>query len=257
MNNFAIFVIGPAGVGKSTFCKSLQEYYSTLKRNISLFNLDPASQHGDYHFSIQEKWDLHSIMDKYNLGPNGAMMKSLQLCSNDVNWINDHIAGFNNESILVDCPGQIELYVHDDSIQNIMNIFKQNHYSIISLYLIDSTFIIDDVKFKCSMLNALSAMFMFSTPHINILTKMDLVPHIDQDRDTFIDTLFPDSDDYADADADEEKKTTPFIRNIDRLLESSLSNTVIPFNRHNQDDYWVISNYIDRMTNYDADEFIK
>jgi hypothetical protein len=37
MNNFAVFVIGPAGVGKmSTFCQ--------------LFNLDPAAQIGEYNF---------------------------------------------------------------------------------------------------------------------------------------------------------------------------------------------------------------
>jgi GTPase SAR1 family protein len=240
MNNFAVFVIGPAGVGKSTFCQLLKEYYTSLKRSITLFNLDPAAQIGEYNFSIHEKWDLDYIMRKYKLGPNGGMIKALELCSSDPNWINDQISGFNNETIIIDCPGQVELYIHDNSIERVMNVFKQNSYSVITLYLVDSTFIQDDCKFKCAMLNSLSAMFMFTTPHLNIATKMDLLDINLDDLDLF---------------ASKPNESKSFIKNINQLLESSIgSSGLIPFNRNNQDDYWVISNYIDRMTNYDADE---
>ena len=36
-------VIGPAGGGKSTYCKCIQEMASTLRRNIIVYNFDPAA----------------------------------------------------------------------------------------------------------------------------------------------------------------------------------------------------------------------
>ena len=52
---FGQMVIGPAGSGKvpslllkSTYCQVMQEMAETLKRNIVIFNLDPAAEYNEY-----------------------------------------------------------------------------------------------------------------------------------------------------------------------------------------------------------------
>ena len=48
MVRFIQIVIGPAGVGKSTYCKTMQEHGKTTKRTIHVANLDPAAESFGY-----------------------------------------------------------------------------------------------------------------------------------------------------------------------------------------------------------------
>ena len=47
--------------------------------------------------------------------------------------------------------------------------------SLCAAYLLEATFVIDRAKFFAGTLSAMSAMLMLELPHINILSKMDLV----------------------------------------------------------------------------------
>ncbi len=40
---FAQLVMGPAGTGKSTYCRTMQEHCSALGRSMNVINLDPAA----------------------------------------------------------------------------------------------------------------------------------------------------------------------------------------------------------------------
>ncbi len=41
--NYAQLVIGPAGSGKSSYCKIIQDHAIVMKRNLKVINLDPAA----------------------------------------------------------------------------------------------------------------------------------------------------------------------------------------------------------------------
>ena len=45
-------IIGPAGSGKTTYCKFLQGHASSIKRNIKIINLDPAAENNQYKCDI-------------------------------------------------------------------------------------------------------------------------------------------------------------------------------------------------------------
>lgn len=55
MVRFVQFVIGPAGVGKSTYCKTMQDHGKTTKRTIHVANLDPAAEFFDYDAAFDVK----------------------------------------------------------------------------------------------------------------------------------------------------------------------------------------------------------
>lgn len=50
-------VMGPAGTGKSTYCKVMQEHCQNSRRSVHVVNLDPAAEAFEYEvaFDIRGK----------------------------------------------------------------------------------------------------------------------------------------------------------------------------------------------------------
>lgn len=77
-----------------------------------------------------------------------------------------------------DLPGQIELYTHLPVMQQLVGFLtKQCGYTLCAIYCLDSLFITDPSRFVSGTLMCLSAMIHLELPHINLLTKCDLVPN--------------------------------------------------------------------------------
>lgn len=74
-------------------------------------------------------------------------------------------------------PGQIELYTHVPILPGLVKTLMHGSLNIrmCAAYLLEATFVIDRPKFFSGTLSAMSAMLMLEMPHINILSKMDLV----------------------------------------------------------------------------------
>ena len=50
--NYGQMILGPAGSGKSTYCKIIQDHAEILKREIVVVNLDPAAELFNYKCDI-------------------------------------------------------------------------------------------------------------------------------------------------------------------------------------------------------------
>lgn len=75
-------------------------------------------------------------------------------------------------------PGQIELYTHIPVVPTLVQHLTRSgalHVKLCAAYLVESTFVMDRAKFFAGTLSAMSAMLMMELPHVNILSKMDLV----------------------------------------------------------------------------------
>ena len=75
-------------------------------------------------------------------------------------------------------PGQIELYTHIPVVPTLVQHLTRSgalHVNLCAAYLLESTFVIDRAKFFAGTLSAMSAMLMLELPHVNIMSKMDLV----------------------------------------------------------------------------------
>jgi len=79
--------------------------------------------------------------------------------------------------IIIDMPGQIELYTHVPIIPQLLRHLTRGSLNInmCAAYLLESSFIVDRSKFFSGTLSAMSAMIMMELPHINVLSKMDQV----------------------------------------------------------------------------------
>lgn len=72
-------------------------------------------------------------------------------------------------------PGQIELYTHLDMGKQLIRLLENWNFRICGVFLVDSQFMTDGAKFLSGTLAALSVMANIEIPHVNILSKMDLL----------------------------------------------------------------------------------
>ncbi|XP_052149981.1 GPN-loop GTPase 3-like [Oryza glaberrima] len=176
---YAQLVIGPAGSGKSTYCSSLYQHCETVGRTIHMVNLDPAAEHFSYPVStdIRELISLDDVMEELGMGPNGGLIYCMEHLEDNLDdWLDEQLEGYLDDDYLVfDCPGQIELFTHVPVLRNFVEHLKRKNFNVCAVYLLDSQFVSDVTKYISGCMASLSAMIQLELPHINILSKMDLV----------------------------------------------------------------------------------
>ena len=176
--NYAQLIIGPAGSGKSTYCKIIQEHAYSLKRIIKVINLDPAAEKFNYKcdLDIRELINVNDIMKKYKLGPNGSLLYCMEYLYEHIEFLDDYFnKNDNNLYYLIDCPGQLELYSHSDIMKKITNYLKKNGFSIVSIFCLDCTFLQEQSKFISGNVLSLATMIQMELPHLTVMTKCDLI----------------------------------------------------------------------------------
>ena len=61
-------------------------------------------------------------------------------------------------------------------MKQIVDLFQhQFHYRVCAVYCMESAFVLDPSKYFAGVLCAMSAMIQLEVPHLNIMTKMDLM----------------------------------------------------------------------------------
>merc|ERR1711953_634008 len=176
---FGQVVIGPPGAGKSTYCAAISEVLRKLNRNVVLINLDFANENPPYDPNIDAAnlITVEDSMSHLKLGPNGSLLYCVQFLKTNLDWLIGEIENCKPKSYLIfDLPGQVELYTHDDSVQVILEKLTQKFdLRLVCLNLIDSHYCADPSKFISACMTCLSSMLRLALPHINVLSKMDLI----------------------------------------------------------------------------------
>ena len=176
--NFGQMILGPAGSGKSTYCKILQDHAASLKREIVVINLDPAAESFKYNcdIDIRELITVVDVMLKKKLGPNGALVYCMEYLLEHIEWLEEQTESFaENSYFLFDCPGQLELYSHYDIMTSIIKILQKRGFSLCSVFCLDCTFLQEQSKFISGNLLSLATMIQISLPHLTVMTKCDLI----------------------------------------------------------------------------------
>lgn len=124
---------------------------------------------------ISDLVTVQDIMEELNYGPNGGLLYALEYLAENTDWLKEQLGEFEEDYLIIDCPGQIELYTHIPVMNRIISDIQAWGYNVCALYLIDSQFMTDTSKFISASLMCLSAMLQFELPHLNIITKMDLL----------------------------------------------------------------------------------
>ncbi len=170
-----IFVSGTAGSGKSLLSSKLHEYYTKNGAFAAVINLDPGVENLAYtcDVDVRDYVDYVSIMQQYDLGPNGAMVMANDLIASKIDDIQNDVNKVNPDYLIVDTPGQIELFAYRSSGRFIIENLTSEEKT--SVFLFDRVLINTPVNFVSIALLATSIRLRLNLPTINVLTKSDLI----------------------------------------------------------------------------------
>ncbi|KAM6399702.1 GPN-loop GTPase 2 [Rhynochetos jubatus] len=174
---FGQVVIGPPGSGKTTYCHGMQEFLGRIGRKVTVVNLDPANEAMPYQCAVDvaELVTLCDVMESLNLGPNGGLIYCMEYLEANFDWLQEKLAAFKGRYYLFDCPGQVELYTHHNALKNVFAQLAKWNFRLAAVHLVDSHYCTDPGKFISVLCTSLSTMLHVELPHVNVLSKMDLI----------------------------------------------------------------------------------
>ena len=171
----AIFIVGTAGAGKSLLASRIFDYYTRNGTFVGILNLDPGVENLPYtcDVDVRDYVDIVSIMKQYDLGPNGAMIIASDLIASKIEQIQSDVDNVNPDYLIVDTPGQMELFAYRTSGPFFVQNF--NAEQKVALFLYDGVLVTTPTNFVSVALLATSIKLRLNLPHINVLTKTDLI----------------------------------------------------------------------------------
>jgi GPN-loop GTPase len=169
-----VFLTGTAGSGKSVLTASLLSWYREKSQNAITVNLDPGVLSLPYEpdVDVRTMVDLQEIMTSYSLGPNGALIFASDLIATKLDDIQEEMDSFDAQLVLVDTPGQIELFAFRESGPYLAKELKADSKAV--LFLIDSLVASTPTNFLSLLLLSTSVQLRMELPHLQILSKTDL-----------------------------------------------------------------------------------
>ena len=179
---FMAFIIGTAGSGKSLLTAAFSEWLKMQKQNVATVNLDPGVLELPYSpdVDVRDFIDVVSLMDEYKLGPNAALIMAADLIAEEIEKVAAEIEALNPDIVLVDTPGQMELFAFRASGPYIVNEITKEPKAII--YLFDCVFCMNPLNYVSNMFLSAAVYNRFLIPQIHVLSKCDLLRSEDVNR---------------------------------------------------------------------------
>ncbi|HIE13792.1 TPA: GTPase [Candidatus Bathyarchaeota archaeon] len=159
---YVVFIVGTAGSGKSLLTSAFLEWLKMEEQNVASLNLDPGATTLPYtpDVDVRNYIRIEDIMERYGLGPNGALILAADLIADEAGRIGDELATLNPDIVLVDTPGQMELFAFRASGPYIAKELTKDPEAIIYLF---------DAVFSSDPLNFVSNMFLSAAIHTRFL----------------------------------------------------------------------------------------
>ena len=132
-----VYFIGTAGSGKSTLTSNFQKWFKTRGLDAIILNLDPGAENLPYEpdVDIRDWISLREVMETYQLGPNGAQIACADMIALNTEDVKKSIESFKSDYIIVDTPGQLELFVFREAGKYTVKFLKPEKSVI--CYLLD------------------------------------------------------------------------------------------------------------------------
>lgn len=174
-----MYVVGTAGSGKSTLVEAYRAWAVLQGYDAITLNLDPGVEAMPYDADVDIRdWiRLSEIIEEYELGPNGAQIVAADLIAAHVKEVGQVLEGFETDFILVDTPGQMELFTFRESSRVVIEAFGRDEGFL--LYLSDPILVKSPSGLVSSLLLSATAQFRHALPFLNILSKADILSEED------------------------------------------------------------------------------
>ncbi|ELP88567.1 Gro-1 operon protein, putative [Entamoeba invadens IP1] len=212
--NVNVIFVGMAGSGKTTLLSALSEKLPSY-----LINLDPACNEPPYSadIDIRDTVNYKEVMKEYKLGPNGAIVTSLNLYSTKIDQLLAVLKD-KTEPVLIDTPGQIEVFTWSASGQVIGEGLAFQGPTIY-VYVVDTARCVNNpTTFMANMTYACSILYKSRLPLIVVFTKTDVSPA------TKLEEWMEDYDKYTEALETHQSYSNELQRSLCYALEEFYKN---------------------------------
>lgn len=197
--------------------------------------------------------------EELHFGPNGGLVFCIEFLIENSEWLRDKLGEQEDDYIIFDCPGQIELYTHLTAIQKLVKMLQDWNFNVCSVFMLDVQFMTDGAKFLSGTMTALSVMVNLELPHVNILSKMDLLSkNARKQLDRFLE---PDTHAImGDIELNRSKfneKHRKLTESIGRLIEDYSLVRFTPLNLKDNENLADVLTTIDNVLQYGEDQDVK
>ena len=234
-----IYFVGTAGSGKSyltgSFLQWLEEN-STDYTNIVTVNFDPGVLNLTYSPDVdcRDYVNIRNVMEKYELGPNGGLIASIDLLITKINLIKDEILELHPDIVLIDTPGQLELFAFRSASNFIIDSLDEKRENSLIAFLNDPNLVKTVRGYISIQLLALNVYYRAMIPLVNVLSKIDLLSEFE------IEKIKSWSEDELFLEDSINEETMGVFREISLKLERSMNEmgvlpSVMPLSAMNDD----------------------
>lgn len=183
---------------------------------------------------------------------------SIKYLIQNLDLFKEQLGDYEDDYLIIDCPGQIELYSHMDLMRKFVDFLQDEGYRIVGVYVLDSQFLVDSAKFISGTLACLSAMIRLEIPHINVLTKMDLLGKKGNDDDFMDKFINPDIPTLIhDLKKTTDKRFHKLNEAIGSLIDEHNLVAFIPLDPTKQDNVEYVLSHADNAMQYGEDLDVK
>jgi GPN-loop GTPase len=211
-----IYFVGTAGAGKSTLVAAYDRWAKQHGISTILVNLDPGAEKLPYtpDVDIRDWVKISEIMEENGLGPNGAQIAAADMIALNLDEVKEEIAAFRADQVLVDTPGQLELFVFRQSGKHIVE--SLNPQRSVVAYLLDPFLARTASGFASQLMLGATTAFRFNEPMLFLLSKADRIDpeSIETIRDWASDPMALENDVLAETPT----MQAEFAANVSRLL---------------------------------------
>lgn len=177
-----LYFLGTAGCGKSTLTGAFSSWLNQMDVPNLLVNLDPGADSVPYEpdVDIREWVTLREVMKEYDLGPNGAQIVTADMLALQLPNVKKAIGDSGVPLVLVDTPGQLELFTFRESTRQIIENLSGKRSLLV--YIVDPFNARTATGLTSQMVLASLCHFRFSVPFTMVLSKADLMERRELDR---------------------------------------------------------------------------
>ena len=170
-----VYFTGTAGAGKTSAVRAYAEWLRSIGHDATIVNLDPGNENTEFEpdIDVREWVQLGALMQEYGLGPNGAQVAAADMIALKIFEIKQALSEFHTDYILVDTPGQVELFAFRESSKAIVDALSGDRSMI--AFLFDPALARQPSGFVSLLLLSATVEFRFRLPMTHLLSKSDVL----------------------------------------------------------------------------------